>query len=101
MAASPQREGAQAGSVARVLLDSSSSLQSAHEVNSVHANYTAHIENIEMYVFLSSPGITLTAGTQFMLDCLLITSADTDSTDWIEDAIIRGEEHMASFVPQE
>ena len=96
--ADPLRE--QAGTAARVVLDSSSSLQSPHEVVPVWADYEA-IDTIELHVFRSWPGITLPQGTEIYLDNLLITSPVLDNFDWIEPAITRAKEWITFFDQQE
>ncbi len=88
----------QIGTVARIVLDSSSSVESPHYVTPIWADFEV-IDNVELHVFRSSPGITLPAGTQFYLDNLLITSPVLDNYDWIDPALARAKEFMALFEP--
>lgn len=91
----PQDE--QAGSVARVLLSSTSDIRADDEVTPIWADYSL-FDNIELQVHRTA-GTNLAAGTSFFMDNLLITNPATDSTAWVGSKIDRAKEWIGLIGP--
>jgi hypothetical protein len=90
----------QQGSVARVLLSSTSDIRTDDEVTPVLADTTL-FDNIELHIHRQVPtGVTLNPGTSFFMDNLVIMNPTTNNTDWINPKIERAKEWIDLFGPQ-
>jgi hypothetical protein len=88
----------QAGSVARVLLSSRSSIGPSDEVTPIWADFD-RFDNIELHIHRQYPGVNLQPGTRFFMDNLLITNPATDTANWVEARIDRAKEWIELFGP--
>lgn len=89
----------QSGSVARVLLSSTSDIRSDDEVTPILAD-TTNFDNIELQIHRQFPtGPTLNPGTSFFMDNLVIMNPTTDNTDWINPKVERAKEWIQLFGP--
>jgi hypothetical protein len=89
----------QKGSVARVLLSSSSDLRSDDEVTPIFADTTL-FDNIELHAYRQFPnGQTLVPGTSFFMDNLVIMDPTTNNTDWVNPQIERAKQWIQLLGP--
>ena len=89
----------QSGSVARVLLSSRSDIRSDDEVTPILADTTL-FDNIELHVHRQFPnGPTLSPGTSFFMDNLVIMNPTTNNTDWVNPKVERAKEWIQLFGP--
>jgi hypothetical protein len=89
----------QDGSVARVLLSSTSDIRSGDEVTPIFADTTL-FDNIELHIHRQFPtGVTLNAGTSFFMDNLVIMDPTQTGTSWINPKIERAKEWIDLIGP--
>lgn len=87
----------QQGSVARVLLSSTSDIRTDDEVTPVLADTTL-FDNIELHIHRTS-GVNMNPGTSFFMDSLVIMNPTTNNTDWINPKIERAKEWIQLIGP--